>query len=186
MQRQLLEDLHRHFSKMQNPTKHEKDLLTRIEIELPYFQITSIHKDDLEHAGFDASKVSDGDMEDIAKKLADDYCEQLFWIALPIIAECYNVPKAGTPFCPKCEKYTVEYDSKEKIHYCTTCDQEWGDSYVLVKHPEDSTYFERKEIGYPCFNSEDNGARYVPEYEYILHFKKDPETDQYFKPVLLA
>jgi hypothetical protein len=52
-----------------------------------------------------------------------------------------------------------------------------------VQFPEDGSYFENNEIGYPCFNSEDNIARYVKEYDYIRHFKKDPEPNSFFKPV---
>lgn len=57
------------------------------------------------------------------------------------------------------------------------------DRYVLVEFPADATYFEENGIGYPSFESRDNGARYVPEYEYIAHFKKNPPTNAYFKPV---
>ena len=54
--------------------------------------------------------------------------------------------------------------------------------YVLVEFPEDSSYFEENGIGYPSFNSEDNGARYVPQRNYIDHFKKDPEPNNCFRP----
>ena len=33
------------------------------------------------------------------------------------------------------------------------------DLYVLVEFPDDTSYFEENDIGYPSFNSEDNGAR---------------------------
>lgn len=53
--------------------------------------------------------------------------------------------------------------------------QTGSDDYVLVELPEtDAGYFEMNGIGYPCFNSEDNGARYVPEEEYIRYFGKGP------------
>jgi hypothetical protein len=55
--------------------------------------------------------------------------------------------------------------------------------YVLVEFPEDAAYFEENEIGYPCFNSEDNGARYVSKEEYIKHFGHDPQPNTYFMPV---
>lgn len=38
-------------------------------------------------------------------------------------------------------------------------------------------------IGYPSFGSRDNGARYVSEYDYITHFKKQPGSDRCFKPL---
>ena len=34
--------------------------------------------------------------------------------------------------------------------------------YVLVEFPDDASYFEENDIGYSSFESEDNGARYVP------------------------
>lgn len=58
------------------------------------FPITSISREDLEALGFDTSNVSDDTMEHLASKLADDYCEQLFWISLGVLAEDYfNIPK---------------------------------------------------------------------------------------------
>jgi lipoate synthase len=93
MQRQLLEDLHKYFSNIKKPTKDEKSLLLRLTGELPYFYITSVHRDDLEDAKMDVSHVTDGQMETIARKMADDYLEQMYWISLPIIAEYAGVPK---------------------------------------------------------------------------------------------
>ena len=58
-----------------------------------FFKITSVHRDDLENAGFDVSKVDDAMMERLASKMADDYCEQLFWDQLPIIAEIMGIPR---------------------------------------------------------------------------------------------
>ena len=55
--------------------------------------------------------------------------------------------------------------------------------YVLVEFPEDASYFEENDIGYPSFNSEDNGARYVPQRDYIRHFKKDPIPSSCFRPL---
>ena len=57
-----------------------------------YFPISSLHKDDLESIGYDTSKISDSDMETIARKLGDDYTEQLFWSSLPILADYVGVP----------------------------------------------------------------------------------------------
>jgi hypothetical protein len=57
------------------------------------------------------------------------------------------------------------------------------EKYVLVEFPEDAGYFEGNDIGYPCFNSEDNGARYVPEEDYINHFEREPHPNTYFKPI---
>jgi len=62
-----------------------------------YYQITSLHKKDIIKAFEDTkheetvkqkvSEMTDEDMENLAGKLADDYCEQLFWNSLKIIFE---------------------------------------------------------------------------------------------------
>ena len=68
--------------------------------------------------------------------------------------------------------------------YCEACSRAWDDKlYVLVEFPEDTAFFEEEGIGYPAWNSEDNGARYVPEYDYIRHFRKTPAENSYYKPL---
>ena len=58
-----------------------------------YFQITSVHRNDLEEIGFATDSVSDESMNQLASKLADAYCDQGFWIDLEIIAEDLGIPK---------------------------------------------------------------------------------------------
>lgn len=57
------------------------------------FPITSVSREDLESKGFDTTEVSDLQMERLASKMADDYCEQLFWSSMDIIAESLGFPK---------------------------------------------------------------------------------------------
>ena len=56
-----------------------------------FFPITSVHRDDIKEAlrltDEQAARITDHMMREIAHKMADDYCEQLFWEHLPIIAE---------------------------------------------------------------------------------------------------
>ena len=59
------------------------------------FVISEVSREDLEEIGFDTSEVPDETMEHLAKKLGDDYCEQLFWSSLKIIAEYLEIPKKG-------------------------------------------------------------------------------------------
>ncbi len=51
------------------------------------FPITSVCRQDLEGIGFNTSKVDDADMEYLANKMADAYCDMGFWEDLKIIAE---------------------------------------------------------------------------------------------------
>ncbi len=57
------------------------------------FVISEVSREDLEELGFDTSEVSDETMEYLAKKLGNDYCEQLFWTSLKITAEYMEIPK---------------------------------------------------------------------------------------------
>ena len=56
-----------------------------------YFEITCVHRDDVRAALMmteeQAAQITDEMMEAIAKKMADDYCTQLFHISLQIIAK---------------------------------------------------------------------------------------------------
>ena len=58
-----------------------------------YFEISCLHRYDLEYVGYDTSQVDNSVMKKLASKLGDDYCEQLFWNSLPIIADCMGIPK---------------------------------------------------------------------------------------------
>ena len=51
------------------------------------FKITSVTREDLEYRGFDTTNITDEQMEELARKMCDDYLEQMFWISLDIIAE---------------------------------------------------------------------------------------------------
>jgi len=59
------------------------------------FIVTQVSREDLEEIGYDTSEVSDDTMERLASKLGNDYCEQLFWTSLDIIAEYMGIPKRG-------------------------------------------------------------------------------------------
>ena len=56
-----------------------------------FFNITSVHRDDIKAAMHlsdpQMSKISDDIMQEIARKMADGYCEELFWDHLPIIVK---------------------------------------------------------------------------------------------------
>jgi len=56
-----------------------------------FFQITSIHRNDIKEAlkltDNQVAKITDSMMKEIARRMCDDYCTQLFWAHLPIIIE---------------------------------------------------------------------------------------------------
>lgn len=186
MNRQLTEDLHQYFLQKTTITSDENYLLTRLTGELPYFQISHICRDNLESKGFDISNVTDSVMSELAGKLSNDYCEQLLWISMGIIAEeCLKIPRH---ICPKCGEKAAEYDSVDNTFQCSSCENSWKKEeptgrYVLVEFPQDTSFYENNDIGYPCFNSEDNGAIYVPEHFYRQHTGQEPKANTLYQPV---
>lgn len=181
MLQQLLDDLRGYFEAKSPLTIQEQELQNRL--NEGYFPITSIHRDDLAAKGFDVHRISDSDMKRLADKMASDYCDQLFWDSMKIIAdEGLNLPRF--PEYPQCGNQHVEFDMKQNVCRCMHCDQTWHEHlYVLAEFPDDTAHFEENDTGYPAYESQDNGARYVPEYDYILHFQKNPPTNAYFKPL---
>lgn len=84
MIRELIQSLKDYFNAIPNPTEQEQILA--MNLNSGYFPITSVHRNDLENAGFDINSITDVDMDLLASKMADDYCEQLFWDSMEIIA----------------------------------------------------------------------------------------------------
>ncbi len=182
MKRELIEDLRNYFEQKENKTHEEEKFLSDIKGQLSYFPITFLHRDDLASRGFDAEEVDDCTMKEIAKKMGRAYQENCYWEDLRIIAECNDVPKHR---CPKCWGDAGEYS--DDTCYCPFCHHEWKlteptGRYVLVEYPE-SPFFEENEIGFECYNSDDNGARYIPENIYIAHFDKKPKAKQMYLPI---
>lgn len=186
MNRKLTEDLHQYFSRKEELTPDENYLLNQLIGELPYFQIITVSRDDLESKGFDVSGVDDCTMTELSRKLKDDYCTQLFWLSMESIAEEYcEIPKYK---CPKCGEGASQYNPYEKKCRCFGCNNEWvltepTGRYALVKFPIDSSFFEQHNIGYPSYNHDDNGARYVPEHIYKAHFGREPHVHSLFEPI---
>jgi hypothetical protein len=58
-----------------------------------YFPITTVHRNDLRQAGFNADNVDDATMSEVAERMADAYVENCFWIDLKIIADILDIPK---------------------------------------------------------------------------------------------
>lgn len=180
MNRDFVEQLYQYFEQKENRTPDEDDIFSQLKGELPYFKVTSVCREDLESRGFDTSKVDDSDMETLASKLSDDYCEQMYWISLDIIAEeGLEIPKY---MCPKCGEDASECDNNSKCT-CGSCDNEWTKTeptgqYVLVESPEETSFFDEHEVGYDCYNSDDDSARYVPEHFYKAYFEEDPKPSK--------
>lgn len=179
--RNLIEDLHHYFLTKEEKTHEEEMFLSNIKEQLPYFPITYIHRDDLASRGFNAEEVDDCTLEEIADKMGSAYLDGSYWIDLDIIAE----DRVERFKCPKCWGYAREYHDEHCS--CSKCEHHWKveeptGNYVLVLSTETS-FFENNEIGYESYESDDNGARYVPEHIYIAHFGKEPKKRSIYEPV---
>lgn len=182
MVQELFNQLRNYFSAKEKPTEEEVDFLKRL--SEGYFPITSVHRDDLQAKGFDVDKITDAQMEELADKMGDDYCEQLFWDSMEIIADSMGLPRKEILRCPKCQSETVKYDINDGLYHCGDCSMVWDDGlFVKTEFPEDTSCFEEEGIGFPCWNSEDNGARYVPVWEYIRKFGKSPNPEKCYRAI---
>ena len=86
----LIAELNADGPEAPTPSEH---YIRAIEEPDTYFTITKIHRDDLDAAGFDTSDVTDSTMETLARKMSDDYLNQLYWTSLRILAEELGIPK---------------------------------------------------------------------------------------------
>lgn len=126
MNRNLLEDLYQYFEQKENKNEEEYRFLNKLIGELPYFDITTVSRENLESEGFDISNIDDSDMETLARKMGDDYGEQLYLTSMKIIAEDYlEIPKY---ICPKCGKKACFHDGRSKRSICGKCAHEWTHS----------------------------------------------------------
>lgn len=174
----LLDKLSKYFEEKPALNHEEKELLN--ELRAGYFPVATLHRNELEEKGFIGVEISDEQMEDLARKMEKDYHDRLFWDSMEIIAENMDLPRH--PRCPSCGYGSVRLHGEQ--YRCDRCGEQWnGSLYVLACFPDDTSKLEERHIGYPCFTDEDNGARYVPEYEYIGDFKRTRRDHACFKAV---
>ena len=180
MLQQLLDDLRGYFEAKSSLTTQEQELWDRL--KKADYPILGLQDDDLAQKGFDFRRITDEQMRQLAQQMTADYCKEDYWERLENTADELQLPRY--PRCPACGHNGVVFDETREMMLCEICDQTWHEHlYVLVEFPDDATYFEENDIGYPSFESEDNGARYVSEYDYIQRFEQDPPANAYFKPM---
>lgn len=83
------------MDEVRNAKEHEQNMhLAEIERMGKEFKITSVTREDLEDRGFDTTNITDAQMEELARRMCNDYLEQMFWLSMEIIAEdIMNFPK---------------------------------------------------------------------------------------------
>lgn len=68
------------------------EALILLKESLTSFPVTSVHREDLFSQGFLNQNVSDEEMEAIARKMADSYIENQFWLDVSFYAREFGVP----------------------------------------------------------------------------------------------
>lgn len=95
--KELLQDVIQFLENNHTGTKEHTDIISRVhshyESEKDYFEITCVHRDDL--VNFDTTNIDDSTMVTLADKLSDDYCDQLYWQSLNLIADGLDIPRLG-------------------------------------------------------------------------------------------
>lgn len=121
-------------------------------------------------------------MRRLANEMGIEYYKEEYWSRLEEKADDLELTRYLS--CPACNHNRIKLDIQEGVLRCEACDQTWREEmYVLVEFPNDASHFEENDIGYPSFDSKDNGARYVSEYDYILNFQKAPAENACYKPL---
>lgn len=94
MDYQLKANLVKYFKNIEKPTEEEQILLRKLESNLEYFDMTCVHRDDVEDVGFDASNVDDETMERLLEKMENGYLEYGYHEDLKMACESLNFPKS--------------------------------------------------------------------------------------------
>ena len=71
------------------------DKIDQVEKRYKDFCITTVCRADLEQIGFNTESVDDGVMSELASKMADAYCDAVFWEDLEILAGYLKIKKHG-------------------------------------------------------------------------------------------
>lgn len=92
MRQDIKREMLEYFRNISSPTKQEDRFRLHLESEVTCFDITSLSREDIYDRGYDASKISDAQMERLADKMADCYCDVSFWIDLGVLLDKMNIP----------------------------------------------------------------------------------------------
>lgn len=153
------------------------------EAAIEFFPITSVAREDLRYAHFNAKKVSNEDMEKLATKMSEIYVENYFWDNLEDIA--------GELGFPTCNRYVMGWSQdedeiavvyanslKEAQEIFKTGDCEW-------EKPEKDAWLEHAhEILDECFPDADEGIKDDFACEHWQSGMNDVENCESFKEYL--
>lgn len=81
------------------------------------FPISCLSRDDLHDIGYNPDKLTDEQMNVLAQKMGEDYCEQLFWTSLESMANIYKIPKKSVDVHMRDAYKEIEGD--DEPHFAT-------------------------------------------------------------------
>lgn len=180
MRRELLENLRDYFANIQEVDDNEEYFRGELNKEMGNYEVAFLSRSALEKHGYDTSDLTDTDMVELAGMMGDYYCDSRFTNDLQEACNALNVPVK--PHCPMCLGIDIA-KRDDGSNLCRECNQEWGNDYILVQHPQDINYFVNNNIGYPSLEQEDSQARYVSEYDYVDHVGELPTPNSYYRAV---
>lgn len=94
MNRELKEDLQKYLQAKETPTTTEQDMLSRLNGEMQNFVIAFLDRAALKRHGYEVNAVTDSNMEEIAVRMGDNYCNSRFSDDLCEACEMFGLTKA--------------------------------------------------------------------------------------------
>lgn len=93
MRQDIKREMLEYFKNISSPTSQENRFILYLQTEVDFFDITSVSRDDIYEKGYDADYVSEAQMERLADKMAEYYCNNGFWDDLDSLLDNMGVPK---------------------------------------------------------------------------------------------
>lgn len=179
---ETLEKVREYLEKKTNWTNEESSLLAQVRQDLNGFPISVLSREDLAEHGFDAQLIDDADMATVARKMGEDYWEQLSGVQIPIIGDSQKIPTAECPLC------SAEATFKEGQWICDNheCRTQWSFmKFTLVEDIELAGLFRIKSIGYPLTVNK-FGSMLIPVDKYRTHTGNEPEKSSLYHLITIT
>lgn len=93
MRQDIKREMLEYFKNIPNPTPQESRFLLYLDTEIDFFDIIYVSRDDIYAVEYDASCLSDKQMERLADKIGDCYCNNGFWDDLASLLDDMEIPK---------------------------------------------------------------------------------------------
>lgn len=174
-----LEKLRLYLSSKETLNIEEKALLGQIRDDLNYFPISVLHRDDLIESVYDGHLADDNTLVTMAKKMGEDYWEQLSSVQIPIIGDVCKIPIPACPLCGEQPRYEDGYWYCENVD----CQREWSYmKYAWITYSEETAFLFGYDIGFISDTSRSNNmSLFLPIDLFRMHFGKSPDKENIYQ-----